>query len=51
LEPPAGAKVGERFKVEGGGDPTPDEVLKSKTAAKVLALCGLRVAIWGEVPV
>jgi len=35
LEPPPGALVGERIKVEGGADPTPDEMLKSKSAQKV----------------
>jgi len=35
LEPPEGAEVGERVRVEGRGDPQPDEVLKSKTQQKV----------------
>mmetsp|Transcript_10181 Transcript_10181/g.23836 ORF Transcript_10181/g.23836 Transcript_10181/m.23836 type:complete len:872 (+) Transcript_10181:59-2674(+) len=35
LEPPAGAKIGERVTVEGYDEPTPDPVLKSKTQQKV----------------
>jgi len=35
LEPPADAANGERLKVEGGEEPTPDEMLKSKAQAKV----------------
>lgn len=35
LQPPEDATVGELIKVEGGEDPTPDEMLKSKSAQKV----------------
>mmetsp|Transcript_11374 Transcript_11374/g.27891 ORF Transcript_11374/g.27891 Transcript_11374/m.27891 type:complete len:161 (+) Transcript_11374:2146-2628(+) len=35
MTPPEGAQVGERIKVEGMGDPQPDEILKSKTQQKV----------------
>jgi hypothetical protein len=35
VDPPAGSEVGERLQVDGMGEPTPDELLKSKGQMKV----------------